>query len=468
MRFNWQTWHDRAKKLRERIATQLKPHSRFRKRLKVSQKLFRQWLSRRGLIHSKLKETIMKLPITGGVMIVAIELIITFGGAAVISFYETSPGESLTIFNEDPWLFNWAQLWLIMGMIITGLSFRFDRTVKANKLAVRTIFDRPTDVLSSGLPILPPAISDYILLPTDVVQNEHPGEPEDIFRQEDVEVVPEGKVPPFRVTFSEPITEQRAKDLFGEEYTVIDRHGHSITFQHEAPDDALAKRVTGEVVTVSRYRIEEAIPFVKYIGNPDNASKQLEDELFGVIERVYTRISLGQAKQNVGWMNALLFHAACARVKPTDGRKAWGVEIEDAYVKALPLSHGLNSAIQDIAETVTVATNRERLAETDRIEREKKGQGDAAAEKALLTARAEGLEEMKKLAGSKGGRIAISTEAARELAASGNTIITDAQGGMGQLMSLVGAGSAVVKRDKTSGDTQSAKDTSTSNEGESS
>ena len=61
MRFNWQTWRDRAKKLRERIATQLKPHSRFRKRLKVSQKLFRQWLSRRSLINPKLKEYVMNL-----------------------------------------------------------------------------------------------------------------------------------------------------------------------------------------------------------------------------------------------------------------------------------------------------------------------------------------------------------------------------------------------------------------------
>ncbi|MEM9336545.1 MAG: hypothetical protein AAGA35_01685 [Patescibacteria group bacterium] len=401
---------------------------------------------------TKPEEKIMKLPITGGVMIVALELLITSVGTIAISLYET--GKLLPPAMEWSAELSLANVWLILGLVYTGASFRFDQLIQADQLAVRTIFGRPTDVMSSGVPILPPGIGDQIVLPTDVIQDEHPGEPEKIFRNEDQQAVPDGMVPPFRVTFGAAISEDAARNMFKDEFSVTDRYGREIEFKAEVEEDLLSKRVTGEVVTVSRYRIVEAIPFVKFIGGTKQASGQIEDEIFGVVQRIYPKISLAQALQNIDWMNAILYEAAKRRVSAVDGRQAWGIDIEDAFVKSLPQSHSLNNSIQSIAETEADAVNRERLAETDRVEREKAGQGDAAAEQALLEARGDGYHYIAIKTRVKGAELAQRTDAARQLAEAGNVIVTDGNGATGSLLGLITAGAAVANREKISGNSQ--------------
>lgn len=475
------TWHERLVEVQGRIRAQMKPHSRLRKRLRVSRTRFKQWRSQRFV---KLKEATMKINLTGGAIIIAIELLLTFGGALIISLFETDPSAlqnsywGLTVFNMDLWQFNLAQLWLLGGLIYTGLSFRFDQIIQAEKLAVRTLFGQPTDTVGSGLPIVPPFLFDLRVFTARVQQTEKPAEPEKIFRKEDVENVPEGMFPPFRVTFTESITDAQARNIFGEgdngEYSVTVEYNATntriYTFRADAPNDGLSnRRTTEEVVVVIRWRIEDAISFVKYIGSELEAEKQLEDEVFTVVQRVYPKISLAQALGNVDWMNTILYNALMRRVGEIGDRsKSWGVHIESVNIKNIRVHHGLNDAIANAAKADFEGKQRERLAETDRIEREKKGQGDAAAQRLILEARADGYNAIAKKTRVQGGDAAMRTEAARELANAGNLVVSDTNSGVGSLLGLVGAGSAVAKREKTSDGNQSTGDTQPSNGGESS
>jgi hypothetical protein len=332
---------------------------------------------------------------------------------------------------------NFSLIWLYASIAYIVFSFRWYRDetgkkgfIEADEIAVRKFFGNPTDIISSGLPFLPLGLFEMERLPTIIQQKEFPAEPKDIYRGDGEP--PQGKVPPVRVTFRSSVTETEAKKLLGNEYSVSDERNSTFTFISNAPKDGLSKRVTAEIVPVVRWKILDGINFIKNIGSLEEANRQLEDELYGVLGRLLPNMSVGQAKQNFLWINVILKKAAITRTKD------WGIEIEGAFLKMIPLHHELNNAIALAAEA-------EFQGRGEREMLEQRGAGTAKAtedlERQTLIGRATGLRQLADSLGIKGEE-AIAQFVAGQLASGQGTIILGESG----LTQLAGIGAALMKK----------------------
>jgi regulator of protease activity HflC (stomatin/prohibitin superfamily) len=341
--------------------------------------------------------------------------------------------------------FGYFQWWVTFAVVYLLLSFRFypdtegeEGPVQADEIAVRLIFGRPYDIISSGLPFAPLFIVKVSKLDIKIQQKEFPAEPNKIFRGDMIgeesgvsgEAIPEGMVPPERVTFRTAISATEAKKLLKTEHEATDTKGVTHVFEASAPRDGLSKRVTAEIVPVVRWRIcdDGGVAFIQNIGSIAEANRQIEDEMFSVLQRLLPNISVGQAKQNFRWINTLLHEAVLDR---TEG---WGIEVETSFLKAIRLNHDLNGAIAELAEA-------EFKGRADRELAIKRGEGAAQAEKDLERAvqegRAAGLKKMMDDLGIS-GEAAYAQFIAGLLAEGDNSIILGADG-LGQLGGIAAA-----------------------------
>jgi hypothetical protein len=339
--------------------------------------------------------------------------------------------------------FSWALVWLFTSIAYVVFSFRWYKDkdgkngfIEANEIGIRTIFGKPTDELSSGLPFVPLGLFQLTKYSVAVRQNEFPGEPRDIYRGEmkDPIDLPKDKVPPFRLTFRNAVTETEAKILFpDDEFSLTDDDTReTFTFIAAAPKDGLAKRVTAELVPVVRWKINDGLKFIRNINDETEVKRQLEDEMFSVLARLLSNMSVGQATQNFRWINLILKKKAVERTKD------WGINIEGAFLKMIPLHLDLNRAI-------ALASEAEFQGRGERELIEQRGAGAARAakdlEKKTLEGRAAGLKKLAEDLGINGDE-AISQFVAGQLAQGDGTIILGAEG-LGQ---LAGIGAALLNR----------------------
>lgn len=335
-----------------------------------------------------------------------------------------------------------STIWFFFSIGYNLFSFRWYKNangengyIEADQIGVRTIFGHPTDVIDSGLPFVPLGIFELEKLPIPVQQKEFPAEPQNIYRGDGD--VPSNKFPPVRITFRDSIDEKDVKKLLGNEAKVRNSRGEEFAFIAEAPKDGLSRRVTAEVVPVVRWKIksndkEGGINFIRNIGSIDEANHQIEDELFSVLQRLLPNMSVGQAKQNFRWINTILMNSIISRTVD------WGIEIEGAFLKMIPLHHTLNDAI-------ALASEAEFKGRGEKEMIIKIGEGNARAAKEMEKQTQEGRAAgLKKLAAELGieGEVAINQFVAGQLASGEGTIILGTDG----LSQLAGVAAAIAKK----------------------
>jgi regulator of protease activity HflC (stomatin/prohibitin superfamily) len=317
--------------------------------------------------------------------------------------------------TDSGWRWSTAWLWISGAYILSSL--RIDKLVNADQIGVRLLFGAPTDLVHPGLPVVPPFIFTLERLPILVQQLELPGEPEDIFRGEmkTREPLPDGMVPPIRIPFRTSITEEEARRIFGDNYSV-DIDGNTLYFDHVVPDDGLSnRRITAEVVLVIRYRIQDAISFIRAIGSLEEANRQIEDTAISLVNRIFTKMSLAQALNNLEWMSAMLFREVERRTGLVEGKSAsWGLDIENANVKLIELHHDLNTAIGDANEATFRKQSTITDAEAEQVKRYLEGKGAGQGERELLAGRTAGFKKMVKTLGVN-PEIVIGSEMARNI-----------------------------------------------------
>ncbi|MEN9920707.1 MAG: domain / Band 7 family [Candidatus Parcubacteria bacterium] len=372
-------------------------------------------------------------------------------GTGVVAYF-TDP---LDIFGQEL-SFTWLWVWASAAYI--GFSFRWKEPIEPNKLAVRTIFGYPTDVLGPGLPFIPLGIFKVQTLKATVNQKEYPAEPQDIWRDEGSP--PEGKKPPIRITFRESLKKGEVKKVLGKdeetvadiskvdptklplakpwrEYTDDEFEGlekissvPNITFRVGSEEnlDGLARRATIEAIIIARWRIDYAIDFIRNIGDEKEVDRQLEDALVAALQKLLPRMSVDQALQNVEWINAHLL------MKAIHLTRKWGIRIESAHLKQLQIHKGLNDEISAAAKAPFTARATKQLLVA-------KGEGAAQAardlEEQTLIGRAAGQEALADKLGLTGEQVQ-AAEIARAIADGGNTVIIGGEG-FAQLAGLFGA-----------------------------
>ena len=364
----------------------------------------------------------------------------------------------------------WLVTWAILAYYI--FSWRFYNPVGPDQLGVRLFWGRPIDVVGPGAPLVPLGFFALKKFKATVTQREFPAEPELVYQGEmkDREALPPGMKPPIRITFRDSLKESEVPLVFEENdirvaqfsrvnlpqlHNELRRRGketliHSYfwsdytqaeleeieqleevkktTFKPNVPTDGLAKRVTAEVVPVVRWKIHNAIHFLQNIGSEEEVDRQLEDEMVSVLQRLLPKMSVAQAQENMEWINAHLFDSVIRRTLN------WGIIVEGAYLKKVPLHRKLNQAIGHASEAEFVGRADKELAT-------QRGQGAAAAARMLeeetLSGRAVGLKKISTDLGLSGAEVQ-AAEVAHAVADGGNTIVMGTDG-FAQLGGVVAA-----------------------------
>ena len=349
--------------------------------------------------------------------------------------------------------FSWARLWFWAVIAYAVLSYRFWAPVPIGFQAALTLFGKPIANVEAGAPYAPLFVIQVNQVTAQVKQREFPAEPENIYRGEmkSEDELPAGKRPPVRIQFRDSISEDRAQQLFGDDFSVSGVSGETIDFVTDVPVDGLASRVTAEVQHVVRIRVNNPSQFLTNIGDIEEAFKQIEDEMVSVLYRYYSRMSVGQALMNIRWMSIHLFRAVERRVGARADIRSWGVDVQAAFVKMIHTDHGINIAISEAAQAPFEKSKTIIDAEGERQKRELEGKGAAVAarelEKRTLEGRAAGLKKLAFEIEVSGGE-AQSAEVARAIGEGGNTIVVGAEG----FSQLAGVAAAALGKPKNQSD----------------
>lgn len=314
-------------------------------------------------------------------------------------------------------------------------SFRFTQTVKPGTHAVVLRFGKAVGVVKEGLPFAPLGVYTLQEVVITQQQKELPGEPNEVWNGE-ITQLPPGKVPSVRIAFRDSITREEAEEAFGEDFTVqIPNTADTVSFVWGVKKDGMSRRVTTEVTAVVVWRIDDAIAVVQNFSKPEqDIKKQLEDEIFQILEAQLPKMSLAQALINKRWLNAQILRAAIQRA---DG---WGITVLAAYIKNFPIHHDLNDAIGQAAEAEFKGRASKEL-----LIQEGKGKAAAALilEQSTLKGRGQGLRDAAKATGLTPAELQ-AAEVARTIGESGNTVVVGTEG----ISQLIGAAAAALKTKK--------------------
>lgn len=341
--------------------------------------------------------------------------------------------------------FNWEYVWLTLVFWYIVFSYRFWNSIPDNQHGSLQLFGKPIGNVGSGAPFAPLGIISIKTISKVTMQREFPAEPELVFRGElkARELLPDGMKPPIRIPFSENISEEKAKRLFGYvdetnpgSFTVVaPTSGEQVTFVADTTGDpkydGLTARVTGEPSVIVRLQVDDPSRFFQTIGGEPQVFQQIEDEIVTKLNEYYTRMSVAQALMNQRWMSIVLYLAVKARLEEHGESRDWGAKLETVQVKYINLSHGLNDSIDDAAQAPFRKRQVIIAAEGEKEKRILEGVGEAKAsrekEKQTLEGRAAGIKRLAndlEVTGSE----ALSSEVARTIGEGGNTVVVGTDG----------------------------------------
>jgi len=283
---------------------------------------------------------------------------------------------------EAEW--NAGGLLLVLQILYMTASVR---TVREYERAGLFFLGRPVLLFDSGPALAPLFLTSLEKLPRAEIQQEHPGNPEKIFRNEDKEQVPDGMVPPIRITFA-PETNQAViarikSDIANPEYEKDLRRFEMII---PPEDDPLNVRTTQEVSFITRYKIDNPIDFIQNIGSRENADEQIKDLGVGVLTQEFGKITLAFAIANQVYYNWLLTRAIRWMVE----EKKWGVDFVLGQIKLFGLDHDTNSKLAELTRSKAERKATVTKAEGERDKRRLEGEGDRLGEQARIDGRTDG------------------------------------------------------------------------------
>jgi regulator of protease activity HflC (stomatin/prohibitin superfamily) len=313
----------------------------------------------------------------------------------------------------------WNLGWTILSLQIVHAILSL-RIVDPKTKGVVVVLGDPKYPVNSGLVLVPFGIAWLEKMPGTIIQIQIPAEPEKIDRSnDDKKTLAPGMFWPIRVTTG------------FEEVAIKNFPDHTDLIKA----DPLRKRMTIEVTGYTRIRISDPVNFLRNIGSEERLREQVRDTFESTIRVEFGRRTPGLILTHLREING----AIQATLRRTFNRPDWGLSVESAQLVEKDLTHTLNTALRDASTTdikLTQAETDKRIvvikSEGDKIKLINDGEGNAAAEKSMLLARAEGLLKMAEVAKTTEGaemmRLQLLIEA---LKSSEHTIITS--GGIGGL-----------------------------------
>lgn len=340
------------------------------------------------------------------------------GSYAAIILVSLILSNDTTIAGEK---WNWGLAVFLALVLYTIASFR---QVGPTEIGARIFLGKPVDNVSSGFVFVPLLVFELEKETRLIVQNEFPGEPENIYREPKEGgsgIIPPGKVPPIRIPFGDP--------------------GEQQCFVLEC--DPLNQRLIEEVSPVVRWQINDFVKFLTTIGDRESAQRQMEDLCVATLSREFGKVTPAEVIKDYPRYNKILTDDI------NDAIKTWGITVESARVKVINFSHELNKAVQTIAEETAKGKAGVIKAEGLKKSAILAGEGAGGAEKAVLDGRTAGLKKMTEELGLSSEAI-LGAETARNITNNpGQKTIVAGLGGFKEIMAI---GTALGETLKKGGD----------------
>lgn len=330
------------------------------------------------------------------VMAVYIVLLFVSG---VLSFFPT------TIMGVT---WNWGLELFLLLAVYTIASWK---EIGPSDIGVRLFFGDPVDQVGPGLTFVPWGLITLTPFANETQQAELPSEPGLIYRgtesDPDGKNVPVGRHSPIRIVFGKP----------DDPKTV----------------DPYDQRMVAEVTPVIRYRIVNAVAFLRTIKTWENARLQIEDAVVAVLNEELSKVTPAKALTQLSGPEGIYKKLERAI---DELLRSWGIDLESISLKPFGYSHKLNEAVLEVPKA-----QREKEAQIIRAEGTKEatalvGQGKGAARKAEIDGETEGLEnQLQKL--KIDGSAVLAAQTARDITSNpGQMTVIAGSGGFSDLATV--------------------------------
>lgn len=290
------------------------------------------------------------------------------------------------------------------------------QAVQTDEMAGIMVLEVPAKEVGAGWHFVPLWIAELHRVPLSVQQIQFPGDPEKVFKGKDDQPLPQGMFRPIRATTHAPK-------------------------ENASKDDKLNVQMTVEITFSVRWMVRRDSSFFTFFINipgrnwaekKANVEQQMRDSGETDLIEEIAEHTLGEVLSDIATINRKL--STCIQVNVED----WGISIREARMQTPDLTHDLNRALAAIptarAKLEATITN----ARGEKIRLTEEGAGRAAAIKAEVAARGEGLKAAADALGMEGAEYA-SLETVREAVGEGDLII-----GTEGVEKLLGLGKAVL------------------------
>lgn len=267
---------------------------------------------------------------------------------------------------------------VFLGLLVAYLIFSFG-TVGVDEVAAKFLFGAPIGNLRPGLYFAPLGVITVRKAKGTLYQSELPGEPRQIFRQDDKEVIPQGMFPPIRVKFGSP-QDDDSPSLKRDPYNI---------------------QMVAEVVPVVSWKIIDATKFFTNYDDVDAFKKILEDKAIEVFGDEFSTVTPAKASMSLAETGRKL------EVKIGVETENTGVKIVDAYVKPFIFSHPLNTSVIDLQIATQKAQGVKVTADGEKQKRIDEGAGAAEARRMMLEAEAIGTAKLAEISKTPEGQVTL-------------------------------------------------------------
>lgn len=359
-----------------------------------------------------------------------VELIVTL-------YYIVSVGviaRMLTVGTTPEARYTWWGV-LALAVIYTANSVV---TVKQNELAGRIRLGKYKEDLEAGFHFIWWLFDAILIVSTETHNSDMPDEDGKIY-QGDVNapnkdgspgpgVVPKGFTPALRIMSAEVVLSEPLKVT---EKITVNGIEEEVVLGTIQPDNSLLTSQTVEVRYTYGFRVKRGHlqTFFEAVGDVAGAKKNMDDHSLSVFTGILQQKSAAESM--------FRYSSISNEVKRSleTYSSDWGVEVTICNLKNLIFSHDYNKARTETASAVEQGKKKVTDSIAEKTKRTNEGEGTANAEKAILTARAEGFRKMADVAATPQGQFAMANDTARATARE-STLVVEGSGILGGIAGI--------------------------------
>lgn len=304
-----------------------------------------------------------------------------------------------------------ALLFLVMYIL---LSFK---EVRANEVGAAFCYGKALQVIPSGSHFVPFGLMQIKKGPRTVQEFQCPSEPEKVQKTGDEVPLQEGMVRPIRVVTGGP-KDSKAGDL-------------------------LNTRMTLTLSFFVQWAITDVLDYTSNYGDSAQVEKQVRDIGEAILAEIAVANSPASFIDNLLKTNRRLAEGMDKRFENS------GVHIIAARLLSPDISRGVSTALANIPKVRAEAEQAKITSEGEKTRLTNEGAGKAAAELAMLTAKADGRKKMMDALGVDGNAV-LASEAVNGILDKTDVLVMG-QGGTTDAMGLVKAAQSALNSGKTKG-----------------